>query len=639
MSVQRLQTHNFQKPTPVKGEAAPQVATPAGVNGAEAAAAQKLQQVVQGVGVDVLDAFLQARQGKAPERGLFPSLQRLLGGAKPEVSREALQLQQSVGETLTTLGNVYADGHVAEHELSALNSARAKMQAVLGLADPAVLQMLPKDVREKLQNQLLEPLSLIEAAATRRSERVFTQVAERDEGALRQKMAETTTVCLPVDVKATLQAGLPLNSARRYGVGDLVAVPRSDGTLQKGVVVGHDPQGLRVELVDPRSGAFAMKTVGHAEIERANPAKIGDSFKTGGFTVFVTGVSAGNVSGKLQEGNGRLRDIGAKELAELVRRATHEAGRPAASGATAQTLLMTQAMAVGGAGAASPVRSSKQSLEQVLDTVWNDKASFLSGAKDVYSAVYNAVAEANPLSKSKVQMLDEIAGIAAGRPAGFTSNTQSFGGGGGDHIKGVVEMYKSGQMPATGPIAASKLEGTFFRFERGPQWQPEKISQRVYLNASADHATSLMKFVVAQILDNPAKFPGVEMTKLSGPGAVGDRSENIVIYTHGDDASKRVLDAIEGYKAQHPTHFKSGVPAFTEQVAPGVATGDEPAIGKGSVSFGSLRSSVIEGALEQAHKRGLDRQGFGKLVAEGLLRSQVDPQRPHKNLVVARGLQ
>ena len=200
-------------------------------------------------------------------------------------------------------------------------------------------------------------------------------------------------------------------------------------------------------------------------------------------------------------------------------------------------------------------------------------------------------------------------------------------------------MWKSGKMPASGPISAGKLEGTFFRFERGPQWQPEKISQRVYLNAAADHATHLMKFVVGQILDNPAKFPGVEMTKLSGPGAVGGRSENIVIYTHGDDASKRVLDAIAGYKAQHPTHFKSGVPAFTEQVAPGVATGDEPAVGNGNVSFGSLRANLIENALKKSEEQGLDRQGFGRLVGDWLQRSQVDPERPHKNLVVSRGLQ
>ena len=87
----------------------------------------------------------------------------------------------------------------------------------------------------------------------------------------------------------------------------------------------------------------------------------------------------------------------------------------------------------------------------------------------------------------------------------------------------------------------------------------------------------------------------VSTTKPRSPNASG-RSENIVIYTHGDDASQRVLEAIAGYKAKNPSHFMTGVPAFTEQVAPGVATGDEPAVGGGQMSFGSLRAQVIESA-------------------------------------------
>jgi hypothetical protein len=262
--------------------------------------------------------------------------------------------------------------------------------------------------------------------------------------------------------------------------------------------------------------------------------------------------------------------------------------------------------------------------------VWRDRAAFLGGGKKVYSDVYNAVGEANALTRPKAAYLDDLASLAASRPAGSVSNTQSFGGG-GDAIGDIVGAWRDGSMPEHGPFGRDKLEGTFFRFER-PQWQPDKITQRVYLNAAADHATDVMKFVVQQIVDNPARFPGVEMAKLSGPGAVGDRSENIVLYTHGDDASRRVLDAIATYRARHADHFRSGTPAFTETVAPGVALGDEPAVGNGRMSFGSLRASVIEDALAAAERQGLDRAGFGRLVDEGLRRMQVDPARPHKNL-------
>ena len=64
------------------------------------------------------------------------------------------------------------------------------------------------------------------------------------------------------------------------------------------------------------------------------------------------------------------------------------------------------------------------------------------------------------------------------------------------------------------------------------------------------------------------------------------------------------------------------------------AVGAEPAGTGGSVSFGELRSNVITNAFHKA----TDRAHFGALVDEGLKRAGVDPQRPHQNLVVSRGL-
>jgi hypothetical protein len=65
-----------------------------------------------------------------------------------------------------------------------------------------------------------------------------------------------------------------------------------------------------------------------------------------------------------------------------------------------------------------------------------------------------------------------------------------------------------------------------------------------------------------------------------------------------------------------------------------VATGDEPAVGGGQLSFGSLRADVIESALSKAK----DRAHFGALVDDGLKRMGVDPKQPHRNLQVSRGL-
>jgi hypothetical protein len=654
--------------TPVLGQTAPQAVTQAGVKPAEQQAAQKLR---SSVSVHDLDAFLQARAGRAPaQRGLVPGLRRLLGASPPSSppSAQAVALHQRLGEAVTALGAIYADGLVTEGELAQLQQARGKLRSVLGLADPAVLDMLPKDVRARLQDQLLEPLAVLDQAATRRADRVFAQVAERDEAALRQRLGEQP-LYRQVDPRALLQAGLTPFSLPRYQPGDFVGVPRSDGSVDKGVVVGRDddPPGLRVEVLDRRTDSLGLKTLSPADVAQANPLKIGDYVEAPGMKLWVTGVGPGGVVGTVQDARGQVRTVDAAFVAriaiDVARAAASPApaapapAAPAHASSTASSAMSSRASSqpssgrpasstpalaraggggrageVGGAGAVAVARSSRQSLQQALDAVWRDKGAFLAGTKSVYSDVYNAVVTANPLTRGAGAFLDDVAGLARGRPAGSVSNTQSFGGG-GDALTDVVAAWKDGSMPATGTFGRDKLERTFFRFER-PDWQPDAIRQRVYLNAAADHATDVMRFVVRQIVDDPARFPGVEMAKLSGPAAVGERSENIVVYTRDDDATRRVLDAVAAWRASHADHFRDDTPAFTEAVAPGVATGDEPAVGGGRLSFGSLRAQVITAALQKAEQQGLDRAGFGRLVDEGLRAMQVDPGRPHRNLDV-----
>ncbi|MCP4499571.1 MAG: hypothetical protein GY822_06345 [Deltaproteobacteria bacterium] len=57
------------------------------------------------------------------------------------------------------------------------------------------------------------------------------------------------------------------------------------------------------------------------------------------------------------------------------------------------------------------------------------------------------------------------------------------------------------------------------------------------------------------IIDNPQRFPGVEMAKISGPDAVSSRAENIVICTSGGDATQRVLDEILRIQTSQPDAF------------------------------------------------------------------------------------
>jgi hypothetical protein len=612
MSVHRLQTFNATvTPSPVRGQQTPGLVTPAGVKPTEVAAATTVKTKVD---TAVLDAFLKARAGEAPkQKGMIPSLMAMLG-AQPQSgppSKEATALHQTLSEAVNTLGAVYADGLVTEGEMHQLHRARQQLHSVLGLASPQVLMMLPKGVREKVQNNLIEPLQVMVAAADRRAGRMLSAVQARDEPALRERLTEQPSYRY-VDLAGLDAVKLSPFALERYQPGDLIGVPRSNGGVDKGVVVGREGGELQVEIIDQRSNTLALKSLTADEVAKANPLKIGDYLEAPGIKLWVTGTGPGGVVGTVQDQRGQTRTVGPDVVAKLAIDATNAAKTAAAH--------------------APRPKTSRQSLQQALDTVWSQRDDFKAGTKTVYSAVYNAVVDKNVLTRPPLEFLQTLGTIAAQRPKGANSNAQAFGGK-GDAISDAVKSFADGELPAQGPFSADRFARTFFRFER-EGWQPHAVAERVYLNTAADHAPDVMKFVVSQIIDNPAAFPGVEMAKVSGPGAVGDRSENIVLYTTGGDATQRVLDAVAKHRALHPERFMREVPAFTEAVGRGTAVGAEPPNSGGAVSFGELRSNVITHALGMAK----DRVHFGALVDEGLRKAGVDPERPHANLKVSRGL-
>ena len=67
---------------------------------------------------------------------------------------------------------------------------------------------------------------------------------------------------------------------------------------------------------------------------------------------------------------------------------------------------------------------------------------------------------------------------------------------------------------------------------------------------------------------------------------------------------------------------------MTERVMRGVATGEEPAVGGGQHSFGSLRADIIADAARGARSY----QEFELRVAQGFVEHQLNPNRPHLNL-------
>ncbi|MDP7037832.1 MAG: T3SS effector HopA1 family protein, partial [Myxococcota bacterium] len=272
------------------------------------------------------------------------------------------------------------------------------------------------------------------------------------------------------------------------------------------------------------------------------------------------------------------------------------------------------------------VKTSRASLDDMLKTIWGQPDA--AWDKNSIYRLYNRASEANPLKALRPEAYaSRLGDIASARPSDAISNVQS--GFLASEYNGISQALAAAK---NGDVDVARLHSTFFRFERA-NWQPETIRERVYINARADHAPEVMDFVVKEIIDNPGKFPGVEMAKISGAAAVSGRSENIVIYTSGDEATTRVLDAIASYTESKPNHFMKSTPMLTDGKALGVATGAEPSgdLG-GRYSFGSLRAEAISKALAEAKHRGASEAEFISLVEDNFRALGVDPEAPHRNL-------
>jgi hypothetical protein len=245
---------------------------------------------------------------------------------------------------------------------------------------------------------------------------------------------------------------------------------------------------------------------------------------------------------------------------------------------------------------------SRESLASFLELVWSNRKQIINeGSSEAVYRLYSHASEANPLTRSSVEYLNEISGIVAGRPQGAVSNIQ------GSAVRG------------------------FHRFERAGA-NLSAIQERIYLNVKADHAPEVMDFVVRDIVDNPGQFPGIGMAKLTGPGSISGRADAIVIYAENQAAVQNALRRIRNYHAAHLGHFQTTTPPMTNRVVDGVSVGAEPLGVGGQASFGSVRSDIIYNALEQAVSKNLTRQQFRELALRLFQRRGINPEAPHLNL-------
>ncbi len=273
---------------------------------------------------------------------------------------------------------------------------------------------------------------------------------------------------------------------------------------------------------------------------------------------------------------------------------------------------------------------SRQRLKAFLDLVWANREDINRGTTKVYN-LYSGTAGNAPLTRSEGAYLADLASLARGRPGGAVSRIQNVTGLDlGDQISAAVARA------ATDPSNLAQIRSKFFMFFREGAVRNGKIvarvGQRVYLNVAADRATEVMQAVVQQIVDNPQNFPGVAAAKLTGPGGVASRADAIVIYMDNEAASGRVLDWMRNYQSANPSFFQAATPHMTEGVLAGVSVGAEPVASGGEISFGSLRSNLIQQAVKEAVRQGLTREQFAARVDELFRAAKINPDLPHANL-------
>ncbi len=286
---------------------------------------------------------------------------------------------------------------------------------------------------------------------------------------------------------------------------------------------------------------------------------------------------------------------------------------------------------------------SRESLEELVGKVWHDRQRVVSESEAIVRRneaeraaaeaagrrprlvepsqpvydLYSRTTEANPLTRPAPDYLNDIAGIAHGRPAGSVSNVQNTG-------EAIADLARSGR------LASGRYNRTFFRFERAGA-DLTQVNERIYLNIQADQAPEVMRTVVREIVDDPVKYPGISMAKLTGPDAVSGRADAIVIYGNDAAAVDRAMVRIRAYHAANPRAFQQTTPFITNRVLEGVSVGSEP-VAAGGASFGTVRARAIYQALRNSMARGDGPDGFLREVLAELRWSGVNPAAPHLNL-------
>jgi serine/threonine protein phosphatase PrpC len=359
------------RPSPVRGEAAQESRVP--VEAKQLGALEQLKHV-DGAAVDKYLESAQEMLSRGILRGPMQGADAPILAPPPgsgAVSPGSAKVQQLLDGVLEGMGKIATDGFVSEGEINALGAVQDKLGAALELQSSQLLLMLPDDVVKSLEANLFGPMSTLLDGAHQQQSALFADITDRDQAALKQRLGGLDA---PGGKKRLTQDGV-LNLGlfrqldapdlgppeQRAEIGDLVAIGRSGGRGDMGVIVGKDDDGVSVEVLTG-DGQLGMKRMNYDEYAQRNPIKLGATFNHEGKEFYVHGLDdEGRVRARGFDARGRAaEELDATALAQLA----GVLGKQTA----AETLPSKSVVAAGGAEVIQPATVKGKTAEGGLFT-------------------------------------------------------------------------------------------------------------------------------------------------------------------------------------------------------------------------------------------------------------------------------
>jgi hypothetical protein len=203
-------------------------------------------------------------------------------------------------------------------------------------------------------------------------------------------------------------------------------------------------------------------------------------------------------------------------------------------------------------------------MMDMLHKVWKRKNEILAVQQPIYNMYNDVYSSKTPATISSADYMEQIAKTIEGRAKDAITQSQESGPVSADSMR---------------QAGSAAWDSDFIHFRRKKSEQTGETVERVYLNVATDHVPTVMDYIVKTMVDDPKHFPGVNNAKLGGRKDVVDRTDTIVIYTTGGDGTKQVVEEMRKYIKQHDDYFENETPLMTEEMAKGMGTGAEPAVG------------------------------------------------------------